>query len=75
MAQNTYASLYGTAVSLAATSGPFQQCRRCGSAVGTVGPGISTHPGHLSCAKCGKHISWLGHTHMEALKARKGGRK
>lgn len=66
-----YAPILGQAVALDPSpyaTGPFRTCV-CGSALGVIGIGISTHPGHLKCAKCGKHLSWIGRSHMDALLA------
>lgn len=66
--QSAYAPIIGQSVVLSLTRGPFRSCV-CGSTLGIVGVGISTHPGHLKCAKCGKHLSWIGRSHMDALLA------
>ncbi len=82
MAQDKYAAVRGMKVATGGKNGPFQACRRCDSREGIVGPGISTHPGHLMCAGCGRHLSWIGASHMDALLAsvqmpprKAGGRK
>lgn len=74
MAQKNYAPLVGSKVGLNPTlgaQGPFRSCG-CGSTIGVIGKGISTHPGQLSCDACGRHLSWIGAAHMDALMASRG---
>ena len=70
MAQNNYVSLVGRRVRLKpGANGPFRACYHCEGRLGIIGKGISSHPGQLSCDSCGRHLSWLGAKHLEALLA------
>ena len=69
MALDRYAPIIGTHVALRGDGGTFPVCGRCRSREGIIGKGIFTHPGHLRCACCGKHLSWVGASHMDALLA------
>jgi hypothetical protein len=80
MASDKYAPVIGTKVALSGLAGPFPVCHHCNGRTGVIGKGILTHPGHLKCDQCGKHLSWIGASHMDALlaqaslpKARKAG--
>jgi hypothetical protein len=77
MAQNIYAPLVGRRVGLnpaLGAQGPFRACI-CGSTTGRISKGISSHPGHLKCDACGKHLAWIGAKHMDALLAADGAGK
>lgn len=69
MALNNYAPILGMQVALSGMAGPFPVCHHCNGRTGVVGKGILTHPGHLKCAQCSKHLSWIGASHMDALLA------
>lgn len=74
MAQNTYASLHGSRVTISATAGPFKSCAACGGQIATVnitdndkGPHLAT----LECDGCGAHTAYLGRDHLAAMLAQR----
>lgn len=73
MAQERYAPLVGTWVQLEGQEGPFRECRYCGGTSAKVVFGIGPHVGGLRCARCERHLSWIGKSHMDALLSKMGG--
>lgn len=74
MDKEEFADLHGLRVRLDQEAGPFRRCavgQECETASQTaiVSPGVGPHIAQLKCADCGRHLSWIGRTHLEALRA------
>lgn len=70
MAQDIYASIEGTVVSITNLSGAFRKCPHCGgerARVSTAPEGF--HHGRLTCTGCARRTSYLSREHLAALLA------
>lgn len=83
MALEPYARLQGKRVALSGDAGPFamrcpltQECTTRTGQVrggeGVVSPGSGPHLASVRCATCGRHLSWIGRAHLDALAAEHG---
>lgn len=67
MAQERYAQLVGSRITLKGKSGPFRCCQYCGFNQGLIRDGKGPHVGQIVCGNCFRHTAWIGRDHMDAM--------